>query len=160
MEEREKIRQLVEEGRCMEAVEHVRALMPFVFTDAPALYFLVVKHDILESMYVQNMPECAAIQRVQKELVGIVERNLSLIEEMETLLGCIVFRTLDKSAVIDARWSVYSAINTQMVVAADCEIKNKMLASIEKMQTIQKTAQMPAVKHACMYIESELQSTK
>jgi len=132
VEEREIIREMVEIGDLSGAAEKISAVFPFIFNDFPFLYFLILKQDILEDVYIRGKKESAAVLRIEKELSCIVEKNPCLLKELENLIGAVVFRSASPEAVIEKRHAVFEEINKKILLLFDYEMKDTLTSILSK----------------------------
>ncbi|KAI5191564.1 hypothetical protein NECID01_1514 [Nematocida sp. AWRm77] len=136
LSEREAIREFIERGEFLSAVQNAALILPFIFTDFPALFFLMVRQDILEDVYVRKKSEGSAILRIERELSPIVEKSPFLMKSLEDLVGEVVFRTLTSESVVGHRADVFQELNRKMLHLLDYEIKDTLKSLFTKVKDL------------------------
>lgn len=136
LQERDHLRKLVESGEFLAVVEKASAISPFIFADFPGLFFLVVRQDILEDVYVRKRSEGSAVLRVEKELAAMVEKNPLLLPDLESLVGEIVFNTQTQERVLQQRAEVFQELNRKILHLLDYEIKDTLKTLFTKIKDL------------------------
>ncbi|KAI5186488.1 glucose-induced degradation protein 8 [Nematocida homosporus] len=158
--EREEIRLLAEKGEFLGVLEKTSAISPFIFSDDPALYFAILRQDLLEDVEVRGQTEGHVLLRMEKEVAPVVEKHPSLLSMMESLVSEIVFRTRSLEKVLEGRHEVFQEINRKVLRLFDYEINDGLSKFLEETEEVASTTQFISLAKECPLIDVLVQKVK